>query len=152
MENVNITIRTEQFAPDGGADAAECVESRVRGTFRKDDEGIKICYEEPEASGLGKCRTVIVVSGGIITVRRSGETRSQMIFECGVKHDCVYKTAVMPFSLATEGITVRADETDVLPYKANLEYLLYADGRVGARNRMRITVEKDREKDREGSI
>lgn len=143
MENVCIMIRTEQFAPENPSRAADTVESRATGTFRKDDEGIKITYEEPEESGLGKCRTVIVVSeDGVVTVRRSGKTRSQMVFERGVKHDCVYKTEVMPFSLATEGISVSFPAEETLPYAGELEYWLFADGKVGARNRMLITVNR----------
>lgn len=139
--DVSIVIRTEQFAPDNPFSAEDTVETGVRGTFRKDDEGIKLCYEEPDEAGLGRCRTSVVIApDGVVTVKRSGATRSQMVIERGVKHDCFYQTEVMPFSLATEGVSAHIPDTEALPYELKLEYLLYTDGKVGARNRMRIEV------------
>ena len=139
MADVEINIKTVQYALDDPGAAPETVETSAFGTYRRDDEGDKLCYDEPAESGLGKCRTTVVVSSdGVVTVRRSGKTRSQMILECDTKHDCVYQTEVMPFTIAAEGISERHGGGAGKAFRLETVYDLYVNGKKAFRNEMTI--------------
>lgn len=144
--DVNIQIKTVQSALDDPGVTPETVETNAVGTYRRDDEGDKLCYDEPEESGLGKCRTTVVVaSDGVVTVRRSGKTRSQMVLECGQKHDCVYHTEVMPFTIAAEGISEKHGGGAGMPFRLELVYDLYVNGKKAFRNEMTVVASSIRQ-------
>ena len=63
-----------------------------------------IAYDESEATGFEDTHTVLKVEGSDrVTLIRSGSTKSQLIIERGVRHQCHYDTGLGSMTIGVSG-------------------------------------------------
>ncbi len=99
-QNVVLAIRGKQSYEDQDPEVIELV---TEGTMEFRDGGWDISYEESELTGLAGVTTTFRVEQGKVILTRTGNLKSQMIFEMGVPHDSLYQMA-----FGTLMITVQA--------------------------------------------
>ncbi len=89
----------------------ETMEIKTRGLFKvTDDCRAEISYDETELTGMEGSSTVVsynMKNDGIITMMRTGEVSTTLVFEKGKRHHCVYKTPFMPFEVCVRTIDVQ---------------------------------------------
>lgn len=107
--DVVLSLRGRQTYDGQEPDVIELV---TDGTMEFRDGGWDISYEESELTGLAGVTTTFRVEPGKVILTRTGNLRSQMIFQQGVAHDSLYQ---MPFGAML--ITVRAQSLffDIVP-------------------------------------
>ena len=69
----------------------EVIELVTEGTMEFADGGWDIRYEESELTGLAGVTTTFRVEPDKITLTRTGNLNSQMIFQKGITHDSLYQ-------------------------------------------------------------
>ena len=72
----------------------DVIELVTDGTMEFRDGGWDISYEESDLTGLAGVTTTFRVEPGKVTLTRSGNLRSEMVFQQGIPHDSLYQ---MPF-------------------------------------------------------
>lgn len=88
-QKVMLSIRGLQSYVDQEPDTIELV---TEGILESCGTGWNICYEESELTGLTGVTTTFHIEKGIITLTRSGNLSSEMVFQEGVFHDSLYQT------------------------------------------------------------
>ena len=118
-KEVVLSLRGTQTYDGQEPDVIELV---TEGTMEFCDGGWNISYEESELTGLAGVTTTFRVEPGRVTLNRTGNLRSQMIFEKDVPHDSLYQ-----MSFGTMMITVCAKYLffDILPEGGVID-LLYS--------------------------
>lgn len=145
MAEVLLKIDTIQTDLRSGEGDPEPVHTEGRGDFRKEKDGIRIVYEEPEENGLGKSvTTLLLTEEGSMRIERAGEVSCRFLIEPGVLHDCVYEASAMPFSLAVKGEAVCFGELPGKPFMLNASYLLCVNGEPCFRNSVSLTASRTR--------
>lgn len=99
-QEVVLSIRGKQTYEDQEPEVIELV---TEGAMEFRDGGWDISYEESELTGLAGVTTTFRVEQGKVILTRTGNLKSQMIFEMGVPHDSLYQMA-----FGTLMITVQA--------------------------------------------
>lgn len=99
-QEVVLSIRGKQTYEDQEPEVIELV---TEGTMAFRDGCWDISYEESELTGLAGVTTTFRVEQGKVILTRTGNLKSQMIFEMGVPHDSLYQMA-----FGTLMITVQA--------------------------------------------
>lgn len=87
-KNVVLSIRGRQSYQDQAQDTIELV---TEGVLEEQDGGWNVSYEESDLTGLNGVITTFRVEKGKITLARTGQLNSQMVFEEGVFHDSLYQ-------------------------------------------------------------
>ena len=72
----------------------DVIELVTDGTMEFRDGGWDISYEESDLTGLAGVTTTFRVEPGKVILTRTGNLKSQMIFQEGIPHDSLYQ---MPF-------------------------------------------------------
>ena len=85
---VVLTVRGQQRYRD---QEPEIIELVTEGTMEFRDHGWDIRYEESELTGLAGVTTTFRVEPDKITLTRTGNLNSQMIFQKGITHDSLYQ-------------------------------------------------------------
>ena len=88
--DVVLAIRGKQTYED---QEPEIIELVTEGTMEFKDGGWDISYQESELTGLAGVTTTFRVEQGRVILTRTGNLKSQMIFEMGVPHDSLYQMA-----------------------------------------------------------
>lgn len=109
QQKVVLSIRGTQHY---GEQEPEVIELLTEGTMAFRDGGWEVSYEESALTGLEGVRTTFRVEPGKVTLTRTGNLSSHMIFEEGVAHDSLYQ---MPFGALL--MTVEATNVffDIVP-------------------------------------
>ena len=97
---------------DSGVDS-DSIEVTTAGKFYDKDGKFFISYREGELSGMENCKTTIKVApDGVVTMLRSGQAATHMVFEKGKCHMGHYETPYGDFtiSVTTNDISVNLDE------------------------------------------
>ncbi len=68
----------------------EVIELVTEGTLENTGNGWEICYEESDLTGLEGAFTSFLVEQDKITLTRTGNLNSQMVFRVGVRHESLY--------------------------------------------------------------
>lgn len=68
----------------------EVIELVTEGTLENTENGWEICYEESDLTGLEGAFTSFLVETDKITLTRTGNLTSQMVFRVGVRHESLY--------------------------------------------------------------
>lgn len=89
VNNALISIRGIQETDDSEGNVIELV---TEGTFKTTPSGCSFTYDESSLTGLEGTTTTFDIEGGIVTMTRTGQVNSQMIFEKGRKHFSLYET------------------------------------------------------------
>lgn len=83
-----LSIQGRQAYQDQEPDLIELV---TEGTMEFVGGGWNICYEESELTGLQGVTTTFRVEPGVVTLTRTGNLKSQMVFRQGQSHDSLYQ-------------------------------------------------------------
>ena len=89
-QNVVLSIRGEQSYAGQEPDVIELV---TDGVLEWEGDHWHISYQESELTGLAGVTTTFRVEQGKVILTRTGNLKSQMIFEMGVPHDSLYQMA-----------------------------------------------------------
>jgi len=94
------------YRQDGEQDQVELV---TTGSYYKRNGDYYIAYDESEMTGFDGTHTVLRVEGSQrVTLSRSGSTKSQLIIERGVRHQCHYDTGPRFYSILCSGLRAGA--------------------------------------------
>ena len=106
-KKVILYVRGEQYFEDVDPEATELISE---GVMTISDGGvITLVYDETELTGLEGTTTTFVIDGGMVTLTRSGELNSQMIFQMGKRHTSLYETpwGTLTVDVTTTGLSCR---------------------------------------------
>ena len=109
-KDVIISILSSQDHLEGGPDEIRLMST---GTMTVTDRGCELRYEETEVTGMAGTTTVILIEGVRVTLMRTGEVCSQMVFEEGRRHHSVYST---PYGNLEIGIVTSRLENTISPF------------------------------------
>lgn len=74
------------------------------GSYYREKNLYCISYEESEMTGLEGCHTTLKVDGDrCVTLQRTGASKSQLIIERGVRHQCHYDTGMGAMTIGVSG-------------------------------------------------
>ena len=90
MKKVVLSIRGRQTY---AGQEPEVIELTTEGTMEFRDGGWDISYEESELTGLAGVTTTFRVEPDKVILSRTGNLRSEMVFQTGVPHDSLYQMA-----------------------------------------------------------
>ena len=68
----------------------EAVELVTDGTLENKGNGWEICYKESDLTGMEGVSTSFLVESEKITLTRTGNLTSQMVFKVGIPHESLY--------------------------------------------------------------
>ena len=106
---VMLSIRGRQSYEGQEPDSIELV---TEGTMEFRDGGWDIAYEESELTGLEGVTTVFRVEPGKVTLTRSGQLHSSMVFQQGLVHESLYQ---MEFGVLMLSVCARQVYFDIVP-------------------------------------
>ena len=89
-QEVVLSLRGRQSYDGQEPDEIELV---TEGTMEFRDGGWDISYEESELTGLAGVTTTFRVEKDKVILSRTGNLRSEMVFQTGVSHDSLYQMA-----------------------------------------------------------
>lgn len=123
MTDVILSIESRQAYPGQEPEKVELV---TEGKLNFRDGGWDVSYEESALTGLEGVTTTFRVEPNKITLTRSGQLNSQMVFTQGVPHDSLYE---MPFGALMLTVTAQRVLFDLTPdggfidlvYEINIE-------------------------------
>lgn len=125
------------------ADDHDVIELFTTGTYYKKNGRYYICYDETEATGfMGSKTTLTVDQQDKVTLERSGSTRSQLIVERGVRHQCHYDMGFGDLTIGVSGSSIKSDLGD---RGGNLEvkYSLDVNSMLASENAMYVNVKEN---------
>ena len=137
-KDVLITIKGTQRV--GGE--SDVIEMMTTGRFYRKNKLYYISYEETEATGYEGCRTTLKVGpNDKVTMTRFGPSRSQLIVEQGVRHQCQYDTG---YGAMTIGVNTRHLLADLNDQGGDIEidYAIEIDHAIAGRNVFQIQVKE----------
>ena len=106
---VVLAIRGRQTYADQEPEVIELV---TDGTMEFRDGGWDISYEESDLTGLAGVTTTFRVEPDKVTLTRTGNLKSQMVFQKGVPHDSLYQ---MPFGAMMITVCAKYLYFDIVP-------------------------------------
>ena len=99
-KDVLITIRGTQQVNE----EKDVVEMITTGRYYRKNGLYYISYEETEATGYEGCRTTLKIGpNDKVTMTRFGPSRSQLIVQQGVRHQCQYDTGYGAMTIGVMG-------------------------------------------------
>lgn len=120
-QDVLITIKGIQRVDED----KDVVELMTTGSFYEKNGKFYIIYDESEATGFDGTRTTVKVEEDrCVTMTRSGRSRSQIIIERGVRHQCSYDTGYGSMTIGVWGdkiISELTNEGGELEFKYSLD-------------------------------
>ena len=99
-KNVTVAIRSLQRGSGESQSATQHVEGRLSG----EGEKLLLTYREREDSGLGQTLTTLHMEPGRVTLTRTGEVKTHMVFQEGKAHTSLYETPYgkLPMTIRTQ--------------------------------------------------
>ena len=136
-KQVVISIKGMQKYVDTDPDVIELVtEGRL---IRRGKDDYILSYRESELTGLDGTETTIHVEGEQVTLVRTGEVNSQMVFQEGRRHLSMYNT---PYGAMAIGVNTRHLLADLTDQGGDIEidYAIEVDHALAGRNVFQIKV------------
>jgi uncharacterized beta-barrel protein YwiB (DUF1934 family) len=90
-KNVILSIVAEQTLPSGETNRMEMI---TEGRMYLENDATCLEYEESESSGMGGSKTMVMVSGRLVSIIRQGVATTHMVFSEGKKSYNIYRTPV----------------------------------------------------------
>ena len=124
-------------------DEGGTIETLLLGDVELEDGKYTLSYEESEASGMDGVKTELVFHVDTpkeIILARSGDVSSNMFFNEGKRHICVYNTGIMPFEICiyTRSIDNRLIEDGYL----EVVYIIEIKGACAQKTILRMEAQK----------
>ena len=136
-KDVIISIRGMQDLEGVGDDVIELItEGRLRQEGEKD---FLLSYQESELTGLDGTMTTLQIQEDKVTLLRTGEVNTQMVFEEGKRHLSLYET---PYGALSVGVNTRRMNLRLGAGGGDIEidYAIEIDHAVAGENLFRIQV------------
>ena len=137
-KEVIISIKGMQDFEQTGKDSIELV---TRGSLGRKAGMLTLSYEESELTGLEGTLTTIQVEPERVTMMRTGQVNTQMVFQEGRRHLSMYNT---PYGAMTIGVNTRHlfAELGEDGGEIEIDYNIEIDHTVTGRNVFHINVKK----------
>ena len=135
-KDVVISIKGMQKYEGMAPDITELV---TKGRLSREGESYILSYQESELTGLGGTLTTFQVEGGQVTHLRVGEFNSQMVFQEGRRHLCLYDTG---FGSLTVGVFTSKLKVALGQEGGSMDirYTLDIDSNLSSQNELTVTV------------
>ena len=137
-KDVLITIRGTQQVNE----EKDVVEMITTGRYYRKNGLYYISYEETEATGYEGCRTTLKIGpNDKVTMTRFGPSRSQLIVQQGVRHQCQYDTG---YGAMTIGVMGNRFESSLSDRGGELKfgYTLDIEATVASENTVSVHVKE----------
>ena len=137
-KEVIISIKGMQDFEQTGKDSIELV---TRGSLGRDEGVLTLTYEESELTGLEGTLTTIQVEPERVTMMRTGQVNTQMVFQEGRRHLAMYNT---PYGAMAVGVNTRHLYAELGEEGGDIEidYNIEIDHMVAGRNVFQINVKQ----------
>jgi len=137
-QEVMISVKGIQQFEAADKDSIELV---TRGSLDREGSMLTLQYEESELTGLEGTLTTIQVEPERVTMLRTGQVNTQMVFQEGRRHLAMYNT---PYGAMTVGVNTRHLYAELGEDGGEIEidYNIEIDHAVTGRNIFRINVKK----------
>ena len=138
---VLVTVRGMQDYEDADA---ESIELTTSGTLYEKGTAYYLLYEEANETGLGKTKTTVKFEPDRVSVIRSGESNSHLVFEERKKHISYYD---MGFGSLCVGVSTHALKKEIGPGGgfAEIRYSMEINNALAGENKLSITVRPTQE-------
>ncbi len=135
-QKVLVIVRGMQDYEDADADS---IELTTTGTLYEKGASYYLLYEEADESGLGKTKTTVKFEPDRVSVIRSGESTSHLLFEEGKKHISYYD---MGFGSLCVGVCTHSLKKEIGPGGgfAEIRYSMEINNALAGENHLSITV------------
>ena len=134
--NVMISIRGVQ---DYGEAENEVIELVTEGNLSREGGGYRLTYQESPLTGLSGTTTVLDVVGDSVTLTRTGDLRSQMVFQRGKKHYSIYETEYGALTIGVAAARVEHELNDQ-GGAIEIDYAIEIEHAMAASSKFRITI------------
>ena len=140
-KNVIISIKGLQSFQGSGDDSIELVtEGRL---VDHGEEGLILSYQESELTGMEGTETVLHMDpDGTITLLRTGQFNSQMIFQQGERHLSLYQTPYGDLAVSILADRVR-NTLNMDGGELEISYAIEIDNTLTGRNLFKVSVRED---------
>lgn len=131
---------------DGSLDEVQQMEMFCDGRLRLTDEDFSLTYDETELTGMEETESQLSYRRdrrGLITMLRTGNVSTALVFEKGKRHICVYQTPYMPFEVCVHTLNVDnrlAEDAGQIGGVLELDYVVEIRGARAERCRMRLEI------------
>ena len=120
------------------------IEMFSEGELYVTDERVIIAYDESELTGMEGSHTQVRFercNDGLVTMMRSGNVNTILVFEKGKRHICTYQTPYMPFEICvfTKDVKNTLLENGVI----ELDYIVEIRGAQAERTQFKIEIFED---------
>ena len=140
-QKVLVTVRGMQDYEDADA---ESIELTTAGTLYEMGAAYYLLYEEADGAGLGKTKTTVKFEPDRVSVIRSGESTSHLVFEEGKKHISYYD---MGFGSLCVGVSTHSLSKNIGMGggEATICYSMEINNSLAGENQLSITVRPTQE-------
>ena len=117
------------------------IEMYSEGELYVTDDRVIIAYDESELSGMEGSHTQVRFERnqeGLVTMMRSGNVNTILVFEQGKRHICAYNTPYMPFEICV--FTKSVKNTLLTDGKIELDYIVEIRGAQAERTQFTIEI------------
>ncbi|HBQ64418.1 MAG TPA: DUF1934 domain-containing protein [Clostridiales bacterium] len=104
------------------------VELLTEGMYRRRNGMHYLTYDESEVTGMAGTTTTIKVTGGSVSIQRTGAINAQLQFEPGKSYSSRYETGYGFISMNTHTNKVRVDINERSGGDISVEYCVEMDG------------------------
>ena len=138
FEDEELPIEEEENEPEGP------IEMFSEGELYITDDRVIIAYDESELTGMEGSSTQVRFEKNapeLITMMRSGNVSTILVFEEGKRHICTYQTPYMPFEICvyTKKVKNNLLESGVI----DLDYIVEIRGAQAERTQFKIEIFED---------
>ncbi len=140
QNNFMISIKGLQTYSDG-CDGTD-IELLTEGRFSKEDGVYYLEYDESEITGLGDTSTTVEIGDGYVSLERSGNVSSQMLFMPGRRTSSLYGTKYgeLLIDIYTEKLDITLDKHGG---RIAVDYILDVNGSASGHNNFEIIIKED---------
>lgn len=136
-KKVIIFVKSHQHYEGAEPEDLELISEGMMDTA--EDGTVTLTYDETELTGLEGTRTSFTIRDDTVTLSRTGQVNSQMVFQKGRQHSSLYETpwGTMTVDIATSQLANRlSDRGGIL----DIHYSIAVEHRVAGRNQFKIRV------------
>lgn len=136
--NVTVTIQSLQTGETG----TESMTQHAQGLLLREGGDWILTYREGAESGLGSTRTTLRMERGRVTLNRTGELKSQMVFEVGRPHTSLYETPYGKLPMTIRTLKLKTELTEA-GGTVLIHYHIELGGGSAGETRLRLTLRKE---------
>ena len=119
----------------------DVIEIYTEGRLRTTSDSFSLTYEETELTGMKGAKTVVSYNKScpsLVSMTRTGNVNTALIFEPHKRHICSYNTPFMPFELCVR--TLSMDNRLESDGEFALEYVIEIRGATAERNSLFLKI------------